>query len=128
MQIRSSIQRTQPKLLTLNRLNLKSATHVHIVEPHWNPQVEAQAAARVDRLDQDQDVFVHRYIVKDSIEEVLHSRAAIMDSRDTKLNKLIKARQRHKIQIANFSVSASSEEENVDMLDTFKVNTLLILA
>ena len=32
--------------------------------------VEAQAAARVDRLDQDSDVVILRYIVKDSIEEV----------------------------------------------------------
>jgi SNF2 family DNA or RNA helicase len=32
--------------------------------------VEAQAAARVDRLDQMKDVYIYRYIVKDSIEEV----------------------------------------------------------
>ena len=32
--------------------------------------VEAQAAARVDRLDQNKDVVILRYIVKDSIEEV----------------------------------------------------------
>lgn len=32
--------------------------------------VEAQAAARVDRLDQDKDIVILRYIVKDSIEEV----------------------------------------------------------
>ena len=52
------------------RLNLTAATHVHLVEPQWNPMVEAQAAARVDRLDQDRDVVILRYIVKDSIEEV----------------------------------------------------------
>ena len=33
--------------------------------------VEAQAAARVDRLDQDKDIVILRYIVKDSIEEVI---------------------------------------------------------
>ena len=32
--------------------------------------VEAQAAARVDRLDQDKDIVILRYIVKDSVEEV----------------------------------------------------------
>ena len=52
-------------------LNLTAATHVHLVEPQWNPMVEAQAAARVDRLDQDSDVVILRYIVKDSIEEVI---------------------------------------------------------
>ena len=51
-------------------LNLTAGTHVHLVEPQWNPMVEAQAAARVDRLDQDHDVVILRYIVKDSIEEV----------------------------------------------------------
>ena len=32
--------------------------------------IEAQAAARVDRLDQRNNVVILRYIVKDSIEEV----------------------------------------------------------
>lgn len=32
--------------------------------------VEAQAAARVDRLDQNKDVVVIRYVVEHSIEEV----------------------------------------------------------
>ena len=57
--------------LTSKRLNLTAATHVHIVEPQWNPMVEAQAAARVDRLDQDKDIVILRYIVKNSVEEVL---------------------------------------------------------
>ena len=57
--------------LTMNRsLNLTAATHVHLVEPQWNPMVETQAAARVDRLDQNRDVVILRYIVKNSIEEV----------------------------------------------------------
>ena len=60
-----------PNELTPKRLNLTAATHVHIVEPQWNPMVEAQAAARVDRLDQDKDIVILRYIVKDSVEEVL---------------------------------------------------------
>lgn len=53
-----------------SRLNLKAASHVHLVEPQWNPMVEAQAAARVDRLDQTRDVVIIRYIVEHSIEEV----------------------------------------------------------
>lgn len=55
------------------RLNLTAATHVHLMEPQWNPMVEAQAAARVDRLDQDKNVVILRYIVKDSIEEVFRN-------------------------------------------------------
>ncbi|KAL9610822.1 MAG: hypothetical protein Q9167_004491 [Letrouitia subvulpina] len=52
-------------------LSLTAATRVHLVEPQWNPMVEAQAAARVDRLDQKKDVVILRYVVKDSIEKVL---------------------------------------------------------
>ena len=46
------------------------ASTVHLLEPHWNPMVEAQAAARIDRLDQDKDIVIYHYIVKESIEEV----------------------------------------------------------
>ncbi|KAH8587441.1 SNF2 family N-terminal domain-containing protein [Bisporella sp. PMI_857] len=62
-------------------LNLETATHVHLLEPHWNPMVEAQAAARVDRLDQTKNVFIYRYIVKDSIEENIQNaqRGKLMD-------------------------------------------------
>ena len=60
-----------PIELTPKSLNLTAATHVHIVEPQWNPMVEVQAAARVDRLDQDKDIVILRYIVKDSVEEVV---------------------------------------------------------
>ena len=56
--------------LTRGRLNLTPATHVHLVEPQWNPMVEIQAAARVDRLDQENDVVILRYIVEESIEKV----------------------------------------------------------
>lgn len=57
------------KLITI-RLNLTAATYVHIVEPQWNPMVEAQAAARVDRLDQTKDIVIIRYVVENSIEQV----------------------------------------------------------
>ena len=40
------------------------------MEPQWNPMVELQAAARVDRLDQEKDVVILRYIVESSIEKV----------------------------------------------------------
>ena len=53
-----------------HRLNLTAATNVHLVEPQWNPMVEEQAAARVDRLDQDKNVVILRYVVKKSIEKI----------------------------------------------------------
>lgn len=50
-------------------LNLTAANHAHILDPWWNPSVEEQAADRIHRLGQRRPVHIHRYIVKDSIEE-----------------------------------------------------------
>ena len=58
--------------LTSGRLNLTAASHVHIVEPQWNPMVEEQAAARVDRIGQTLPVVIYRYFIEDSIETVCY--------------------------------------------------------
>ena len=63
------VETNRPKANPQPRLNLAAASQVHILEPHWNPMVEEQAAARVHRLDQTEEVSIFRYIVKDSIEE-----------------------------------------------------------
>ncbi|KAL2132804.1 hypothetical protein VTI74DRAFT_3373 [Chaetomium olivicolor] len=49
-------------------VNLSAANHVHIMEPHWNPMVEAQAVDRVHRIGQPKDVVITRYLIKNSIE------------------------------------------------------------
>jgi SNF2 family DNA or RNA helicase len=45
-------------------LNLPEASHVYLMEPHWNPAVEAQAASRVHRYGQKNTVYIHRLIMK----------------------------------------------------------------
>lgn len=60
-------------LLTIfprHRIDLTAASMVHLIEPHWNPMVEAQAVDRVYRIGQVQEVTVVRYIVPDSVETV----------------------------------------------------------
>jgi len=52
-----------------NGLNLVEATHVYLVEPLLNPAVEAQAINRVHRIGQLCETFVHRFIIKGTIEE-----------------------------------------------------------
>ncbi|KAF8466382.1 SNF2 family N-terminal domain-containing protein [Kalaharituber pfeilii] len=54
-------------------LTLTAASRVHIMEPQWNPMVECQALDRVHRIGQDQDVVTIRYVMKDTIEESIHS-------------------------------------------------------
>lgn len=49
-------------------VNLTVASVVHLLEPHWNPMVEAQAVDRVHRIGQTQEVTVIRYIVPNSVE------------------------------------------------------------
>lgn len=50
-------------------LNLTKADYVFIVDPWWNPAVEAQAIDRTHRIGQDKQVFAYRLICKDTIEE-----------------------------------------------------------
>lgn len=50
-------------------LNLTCADYVYLVDPWWNPAVEAQAIDRVHRIGQDKKVFAYRMICKDTIEE-----------------------------------------------------------
>ena len=50
-------------------LNLTAADYVFILDPWWNPFIEKQAIARAHRIGQNNNVFVTRFISKDSIEE-----------------------------------------------------------
>lgn len=52
------------------RVDLTAASHVHIIEPQWNPMIEAQALDRVHRIGQTRDVVTTRYIIRNSIETV----------------------------------------------------------
>ncbi|KAM7494701.1 hypothetical protein LguiB_029310 [Lonicera macranthoides] len=55
-----------------NGLNLLEAQHVILVEPLLNPAAEAQAISRVHRIGQKNKTLVHRFIVKDTVEESLY--------------------------------------------------------
>ena len=58
-------------------LNLTAADHVFLLDPWWNPAVEAQAADRAHRIGQERPVVVHRLIARGTVEEgilALHAR------------------------------------------------------
>ncbi len=50
-------------------LNLTAADYVFILDPWWNPAVEAQAVDRAHRIGQTRQVFAYRLIARDTVEE-----------------------------------------------------------
>jgi superfamily II DNA or RNA helicase len=50
-------------------LNLTAAEYVFILDPWWNPAVEAQAIDRAHRIGQTRHVFAYRLITRDTVEE-----------------------------------------------------------
>jgi superfamily II DNA or RNA helicase len=50
-------------------LNLTSAAYVFLLDPWWNPAVEAQAIDRAHRIGQTREVFAYRLIARDTVEE-----------------------------------------------------------
>jgi superfamily II DNA or RNA helicase len=50
-------------------LNLTAAEYVFLLDPWWNPAVEAQAVDRTHRIGQTRPVFAYRLIARDTVEE-----------------------------------------------------------
>lgn len=50
-------------------LNLTAAEYVFMLDPWWNPAAENQAFDRAHRIGQTKNVFVYKFITKNSIEE-----------------------------------------------------------
>ncbi len=50
-------------------LTLTQADYVFVLDPWWNPAVEAQAVDRTHRIGQDKTVMVYRLVSEGTIEE-----------------------------------------------------------
>lgn len=50
-------------------LNLTEADYVFVLDPWWNPAVEQQAIDRAHRIGQQRNVFIYKFISKDTVEE-----------------------------------------------------------
>jgi SNF2 family DNA or RNA helicase len=50
-------------------LNLHAAEYVYLLDPWWNPAVEAQAVDRAHRIGQTRQVFAYRLIARETVEE-----------------------------------------------------------
>ncbi len=49
--------------------NLTAADYVFILDPWWNPAIEAQAVDRAHRIGQQRTVFTYKFIAKNTVEE-----------------------------------------------------------
>lgn len=68
-------------------LNLTAAEYVFLMDPWWNPAVEAQAIDRAHRIGQSQQVFAYRLIARDTVEEkVLELQATKRELADAIIN------------------------------------------
>jgi superfamily II DNA or RNA helicase len=85
-------------------LNLTAAEYVFLLDPWWNPAVEAQAIDRTHRIGQTRPVFAYRIIARDTVEEkVLELQKTKRDLADAILN-------------ADNSVISSLKREDLEML------------
>jgi SNF2 family DNA or RNA helicase len=85
-------------------LNLTAAEYVFLLDPWWNPAVEAQAIDRTHRIGQTKPVFAYRIIAKDTVEE------KVLELQNTKRN-LADA-----ILTADNSTLSSLKREDLEML------------
>ncbi|CAN5183230.1 hypothetical protein BH10PLA2_BH10PLA2_03710 [soil metagenome] len=85
-------------------LNLTAAEYVFLLDPWWNPAVEAQAIDRTHRIGQTKPVFAYRIIAKDTVEE------KVLELQNTKRN-LADA-----ILNADNSTLSSLKREDLEML------------
>jgi SNF2 family DNA or RNA helicase len=67
-------------------LNLTAADYVFILDPWWNPAIEAQAVDRAHRIGQVNTVFTYKFITKNTVEEKI---LALQQSKKRLANDLI---------------------------------------
>lgn len=56
-------------------INLTASDTVIIFDNDWNPQIDLQAIDRVHRIGQTKPVKIYRFLIKNSIEEILISKS-----------------------------------------------------
>lgn len=91
-------------------LTLTEANHVIMVDPLVNPAVDLQAISRVHRISQTRDVHVHRFLIKETIEEKIHQ---LMKE---KIASLVGPSERQE-----FEVSRAGEGESLSSQDIEKL-------
>jgi SNF2 family DNA or RNA helicase len=83
-------------------LNLTAADYVFILDPWWNPAIEAQAVDRAYRIGQKNQVFTYKFITKNTVEEKIlnlqRSKQKLADELITAEESFVKSLSREDIQ------------------------------
>jgi len=85
-------------------LNLTAADYIYILDPWWNPAVEAQAVDRAHRIGQTRRVFAYRLIARDTVEEKI---LALQDRKRDLADSIVRADE---------NMIASLTAEDVELL------------
>jgi superfamily II DNA or RNA helicase len=84
-------------------LNLTAAEYVFLLDPWWNPAIEAQAIDRAHRIGQTRRVFAYRLIARDTVEEKIielqKTKRALADSIIGAENSLLGGLQRQDLEL-----------------------------
>jgi len=84
-------------------LNLTAAEYVFILDPWWNPAVEAQAIDRTHRIGQIHQVFAYRLIARDTVEdrilELQQTKRSLADAIISSDNSLIRTLGREDLEV-----------------------------
>uniref|UniRef100_A0A182TUJ6 Helicase C-terminal domain-containing protein n=1 Tax=Anopheles melas TaxID=34690 RepID=A0A182TUJ6_9DIPT len=83
-------------------LNLVGANHLLLLDPHWNPQLEAQAQDRVYRVGQTKPVYIWKFMCAETVEQKIH------------------ALQEHKLGIANGVLTGTVNKGSKLTIDDLK--------
>ena len=86
-------------------LNLTRADYVFLLDPWWNPAIEAQAVDRAHRIGQKNTVFTYKFITRNTVEEK------------------ILALQQNKIKLASDLIT--TEESFIKKLEASDIESLL---
>ena len=85
-------------------VDFKNVRQVHILDPWWNPAVEAQAVDRAHRIGQTRRVFAYRLIARDTVEEKI---VALQDRKRELAESIVRADE---------TMVSSLTAEDVEML------------
>ncbi|KAG2215044.1 hypothetical protein INT46_008278 [Mucor plumbeus] len=97
-------------------LNLQRANHMIILDRWWNPATMDQAVARIHRMNQLKETYIHTVVIKDTIEESLMDN--ILDKKNALFHKIVEAEIDKEEE--DFKAEPVNENEPIFQLDKGK--------